>query len=301
MTGGEIVVLLTRRNLLQACGVAGAAALLPVGGAVAAPDDWLGWLRAHPGDACVVLDDGRGGRVAHRAHERQPLAAVRHVVHLAAYRRSAVAAGERVCVGEWERYHLGLDGGAHQAALRALGLPSSNGVRADDPRRFVAVGDLVSVMVEHGDFAAGDWLRRRVGVAGPAFGDEVLRLVLGRPVGVERYVDDPRLRLEVLGRFPDVPRTDEGLRSWALGTWAGTAAEVGRACRGLDGAVVGVLPGVVAVGVGVRWEDGREGVAAVLARGVDEAWAGRARELAGLVRTALAEPAVLRGFHVGLS
>ncbi|MEU4739611.1 hypothetical protein AB0G02_03975 [Actinosynnema sp. NPDC023658] len=295
-------MLLTRRNLFRACGVAGAATLLP-GTAAAEPDGWFGWLRANRRHVAAVLDDGRGGRVVHRPHERQPLASVRHVEHLAAYAASGLGPRERVRVADWEQYFLGLDGGAHQAALRALGIASTNGVTADEPQRFVTVEQLVSVVVRHGDYAAGDWLRQRLGVAVPAFSTEVLRLVLGRAVEVERYLGDPRLRLEVLGRFPDVPKAYEGRRSWARGTWAGTAAEVHRALTGasLDDPVVGSLPGVVAVGVGVRREDGRVGGAVVLTREVDEAWSARAEELAGLVRTALVEPAVLREFQVSLS
>ncbi|XVS66028.1 hypothetical protein ACQPYE_08235 [Actinosynnema sp. CA-299493] len=294
-------MLLTRRNLFRACGAAGAATLLPTAGATAAPDDWLGWLRANRRHVALVLDDGRGGRVSHRPHEPQPLASVRMVAHLAEYAKGSAAPDERVRVADWEQYYVGLDGGAHRAALEELGLRCSNGVTADDPQRFVTVGDLVAV-ARHGDYAAGDWLRGRLGVAVPAFAAEVVRFVLGRSVEVERYVGDPRLRLEVLGKLSDVPRTYEGQRSWARGTWAGTAADVHRTCReSVGGVVVGSLPGIVAVGVGVRREDGRVGSAAVLTREVDEAWSARADELAGLVRTALLEPAVLREFHVGLS
>ncbi|KOX20221.1 hypothetical protein ADK67_30590 [Saccharothrix sp. NRRL B-16348] len=267
----------------------------------AAPDDWFGWLRANRQHVAVVLDDGRGGRVAHRPHERQPLASVRVVAHLAKYAEGVVEPDERVRVADWEQYRVGHDGGAHSASLRELGLACSNGVTADDPRRFVTVGELVAVMVRHGDGAAGDWLRGRLGVAVPAFSTEVLRLVLGRSVEVERYVRDPRLRLEVLGKSADV--THEGRRSWARGTWAGTAAEVNRACRALAGVLIeGTgLPGIVTVACSVRWDDGRVGSAAVLTREVDEAWHARAGELVRLVRTALAEPAVLREFHVSLS
>ncbi|MCE6997743.1 hypothetical protein LZG04_23500 [Saccharothrix sp. S26] len=283
-------MLLTRRHLFRACGMAGAATLVSGAGW---PDDWFGWLRAHRQHVAVVFD----GRFAHRAHERQPLAALRHVVHRAAYAEGRVEPDERVRVGEWEQYHVGMDGGAHLAALKALGLRCSNGVKADDPRGSVTAGELVSVMLRHGDFAAGDWLARRLGLAVPSFAGEVLRLVLGRAVEVERYLDDPRLRLEVLGRMTDVPRTYEGRRSWARGTWAGTAAEVSRALAGTPGGpVVGVLPGVVTVGVSTR-----EGTAVVLAREVDEAWSARVGELVELVRTALVEPAALREFHVSLS
>jgi hypothetical protein len=274
-------VLLTRRQLFRACGVA---ALVPGGTA----ESWFDWLRAHRQQVAVVLDDGRGGRVSHRAHERQPLAWP--VEHLAAY----AGTDEKVRVGEWERYYLGLDGGAHQAALRALGIPSSNGVTADEPWRFVTLDELVGVMVEHGDTAAADVL----GLDLPKILAEGLHLVLGRQVDVARYLDDPRVRLEVIGRLPDAPKG---------GVWArGTAAGVNRAYRALAGVPLAergraVAAGVVTVGCGVRWEDGRVGSAAVVAREVDETWSARVGELARLTRTALVEAAVLREFHVSLS
>lgn len=328
-------MLLTRRHLFRACGVAGVATLLPAAGANAAPDDWLGWLRANRRHVAVVLDDGRGGRIAHRSHERQPLASAVKVAHVVAYakgvERGLVRPDEKVRVGDWEQYYLGLDGGAHQAALRALDIPFSNGVTADDPRRFVRLDELVAVMVRHRDNAAADFVRQRVGegpvrdtgLEAPEILAEWLHLVLGRRVDVRDYLRDPRLRLEVLGKFPDVPKSYQAQRAWARGTWTGTAAAVDRAHRAAASAplarghlergnpvppgVVGVgvkggsLPGIVTVGCSVRWEDGRVGSAAVLTREVDEAWHARSDELARLVRTALVEPDVLREFHLSLS
>ncbi|GAB2970634.1 serine hydrolase [Saccharothrix stipae] len=326
---------LTRRHLFRTCGAAGAATLLPAvpANATAQPDDWLAWFRANPRHVAVALDDGRGGRVAHRPHERQPLASAVQVVHLAAY-AEAVETGlarpdEEVRVGAWEQYYLGLDGGAHQASLRALGIPSTNGVTADDPHRVVTLDDLASVMIRHGDNAAADFLRHRLGAVAwpglevPEILAEVLHLVLGRPVDVRRYLRDPRLQLEVIGRFPDIPKTYEGQRPWARGTWAGTAAALNQAHRAMTAVPLarthlerrqplppgvagigfkgGSLPGIVTVGFGVRWEDGRVGSAAVLIREVDEAWSARADDLVRLVQKALVEPAVLREFHVTLS
>lgn len=337
-------MLLTRRDLLRTCGVAGAATLLPTAtaAATARPDDWFAWLRAHRRHVAVVLDDGRGGWVAHRPHERQPLASAVAVVHLGAYAR-AVEAGvarpdERVWVGEWERYHLDVGGGAHQASLRALGIRSTNGVVADDPHHAVTLDDLVAAVVRHGDLAAADFLRHRLGedalraaaaqwptLAVPEVLAEVLRLVLGRRVDVREYLRDPRLQLEVIGRLPDVPQTHDGRRPWAGGTWTGTAAGLNRAHRALSavplardhlerahldslppgvagiGLTGGSLPGVVAVGLGVRRDDGSVGSAAVLVEDIDEPWSDRAGELARLVRRALLEPAVLREFQASLS
>jgi hypothetical protein len=346
---------------LATCGVAGAAALLPVLPAGAepgaeprpdldAPDDWQTWLRANPQHVAMVLDDGRGGRVSHRAHDRQPLASAVKVVHLAAYAK-AVEAGlarpdDKVRVREWEQYYLGLDGGAHQASLRHLDIPFSNGVTADDPNRHVTLDDLATVMIRFSDNAAADFLRHRLGDGlihataarwpvsqVPEILAEVLHLVLGRRVDPQRYLRDPQLQLEVIGKFPDVPKTYEGQRPWARGTWSGTAAGLNRAHRALTAVpiarghlelaqldqghlglghqlppdVVGVgfkggsLPGIVTVGLGVRWADGRVGSAAVLTKEVDEQRFGTSGDLVASVLKALLEPAVLRQFQVSLS
>lgn len=350
-------MLLTRRHLLLTCGVAGAAALLPVRPAGAAPspdaarpDDWPAWFRANPRHVALVVDDGRGGRVSHRAHERQPLASAVKVVHLAAYAK-AVEAGlvrpdDKVRVREWEQYYLGLDGGAHQASLRHLGIPFSNGVTADDPNRYVTLDDLAAVMIRFSDNAAADFLRHRLGdglvhataarwpvLRVPEILAEVLHLVLGRRVDPQRYLRDPQLQLEVIGRFPDVPKTYEGQRPWARGTWSGTAAGLNRAHRALTAVPIarghlehghlghghlehghelppgvagigfkgGSLPGIITVGFGVRWADGRVGSAAVLVKEVDEQRFGTAGDLVASVLDALLEPAVLRRFQVSLS
>lgn len=345
-------MLLTRRHLLCACGLAGASALLPAAPAhaeaqtrtPARPDDWLSWFRANRRHVAVALDDGRGGRVAHRAFEPQPLASAVKVVHLAGYAK-AVATGavnpdDQVRVGDWEQYYLGLDGGAHQASLRALGIPFSNGATADDPQHRVSLDDLVTSMIRYSDNAATDFLRHRLGVGAlrsaaarhgwpgapvPEILGDVLRLVLGRPVSVEQYLRDPQLQLEVIGRFPDIPSTYEGQRPWARTTWAGTAAGLNRAHRSLAGVdlarghlervlsgnlppgVAGIgfkggsLAGILTVGMSVRWEDGRVGSAAVLTREVDEQQAATSTELVVLVRRALLEPGALREFRAALS
>ncbi|WP_158840497.1 serine hydrolase [Saccharothrix deserti] len=335
-------MLLTRRRLFLTCGAAGAAALLPAAPATATaqPDDWLAWFRANRQHVAVALDDGRGGRVSHRAHERQPLASAVKVVHLAAYAKAVetgvVRPDEKVRVGEWEQYYLGLDGGAHQASLRSLGIPFSNGVTADDPRRFVTLDDLAAVMIRYSDNAATDFLRYRLGeglinataarwptLQVPEILAEVLHFVLGRRVSVRQYLRDPRLQLEVIGKFPDIPTTYEGQRPWARGTWSGTAAALNRAHRAMTDVPVarthlehghalppgvagigfkgGSLPGIITVGFSVRWADGRVGSAAVLTKEVDEQRFGTAAELVELTRNALLEPAVLRRFQVTLS
>ncbi|NUT92155.1 MAG: hypothetical protein HOY78_08995 [Saccharothrix sp.] len=298
---------LTRRTLLTACGAAGGTLLLP---RTAVAAEWPSWLRDHRRHMAFVLDDGRGGKVAHRPHEPQPLASTVHLLHLAGYAR-AVAEGrvdpaERVRVGEWEGY-LGPNRSAHRAALRHLGVKATNAV-ADDPHAVVTLDDLAAVMTRFDDHAAADLLRARLDLPVPSPLGEWLRSVLGRSVDPARYPADPRLRLEVLGRSPDGP---------ADATIRGTAAEVHRLLRNplphLDdrqdlppgvaalGVKVGTLPGVVTAAVRVRWEDGRVGTGVVLAREVPERRFTDAMGLPGIVRSALLDPAALREFHVGLT
>ncbi|GAA3459062.1 serine hydrolase [Saccharothrix longispora] len=338
-------MLLTRRHLLCAWGAAGAATLLPATTTAQArtqADDWLAWFRANRRHVAAVVDDGRGGRVAHRPHEPQPLASAVEVVHLAGYsaalRAGLVRADEPVRVGDWEQYYLGLDGGAHPASLRALGIRSTNGVTADDPDHLVTLDDLVASMTRFSDNAATDFLRYRLGegllraaaarhdwptAPVPEILGEVLAFILGRRVDVRRYLEDPRLQLEVLGKFPDLPATYDGRRPWARTTWAGTAAGLNRAHRSLTSdevarthlergrptppGVVGVgfkggsLAGILTVGTTVRWADGRVGSAAVLVREVDEQRFATSGELVSLVRQTLLDPAALRRFQVSLS
>ncbi|MGM1059278.1 serine hydrolase [Saccharothrix sp. Mg75] len=337
-------MLLTRRHLLCACAAAGAAALLPTAtaGARTRPDDWLAWFRANRRHVAAVVDDGRGGRVAHRPHERQPLASAVKVVHLAGYsaalRTGRARADEPVRVGDWERYYLGLDGGAHPASLRALGIRSTNGLTADDPNHLVTLDDLAMCMIRFSDNAATDHLRYRLGEGPlraaaarhgwpgapvPEILGEFLAFILGRRVDVRRYLEDPRLQLEVIGRLPDIPATYEGQRPWARTTWSGTAAGLHRAHRSLSsdevarthlergwetppgvagiGVKGGSLPGVVTVGTTVRWEDGRLGSAAVLLREVDEERFAAVGDLLALVQGSLLDPAALREFQVSLS
>ncbi|MEU4802556.1 hypothetical protein [Actinosynnema sp. NPDC023587] len=337
-------MLLTRRHLLSACGVAGSALLLPSSPAAADPDpdDWLGWLRANRRHVAAVLDDGRGGRLAHRPHERQPLAAAVRAVHLAGYdlavRGGQADPGERVRVGDWEKYHLGMDDGAHREALRALDLKSTNGLTADDPNATVTLDDLVAVAARHGDHAALDHLRDRLGertlrtaaIRGgwpdapvPSLLGEWLRLVLGRAVDVQRYLADPQLQLEVIGRLPNVPKSYAGQRPFTRTTSRSTAAGLHRLLRALDGfpralahlehgrtgpdGVAGIgftggaLPGVLTLGLRVRWRDGRVGTAAVLVEEVDDHRSGTAPALVELVLDALLDPAAPGRFQVSLS
>ncbi|MEV0681248.1 serine hydrolase [Actinosynnema sp. NPDC050436] len=335
---------LTRRHLLSACGVAGSALLLPAMPAAAdpGPENWLDHLRANREHFAAVVDDGKGRRFAHRPHERHLLASAVKVVHLVGYdlavRRGQVDAREPVRVGDWEQYYLPLDGGAHPQALRALDLECSNGFTADDPNALVTLDDLASVMIRYSDNAATDYLLHRLGEpvvrtaavrAGwpdapiPSVLGHWLRIVLGREVDVREYLDDPRLRLEVIGRLPDVPREYERVRPLMHTTWRGTAAGLHRLHRTLDrfpralshlergqvppdgvagiGLKGGSVPGVLTLGCRVRWQDGRVGTAVVLVEEVDETWYGRAAGLVELVLDTLLDRAGPGLFQVGLS
>lgn len=123
---------------------------------------WIETLSAWGEHTSLVIDDGRGRRVEHRADADQPLASAYKVVPLLAYAR-AVADGtldpnEQVPLAQWERWYLpGTDGGAHPAALTRLGLDAS------DPSATVKLDDMVSAMIQESDNAVPDYLRARLG------------------------------------------------------------------------------------------------------------------------------------------
>ncbi|SFS68087.1 serine hydrolase [Saccharopolyspora flava] len=264
---------LSRRSLLVAAGAA--APLLLARPALAAPPDlstaegWLTWISAHRAEVSLRLDDGRGSGLSHRADQARPLASAVKVLHLAAY-ADAVASGrldprEQIRVGDWERYYVPVDGGAHPAALRHLGIPlGDTGLHAADPEQRVALDDVVAVMILFSDSAAPDLLRDRLGVeaviaAGAARGwpeadvrslcAEYLFLVLpetappaGLPVRARRewgfalerrYRDEPALRAEALRRLPGVPGYPVQL-AWASTTAAGSADRLAAVHRALS-------------------------------------------------------------------
>ncbi|GAA0264414.1 hypothetical protein GCM10010492_76780 [Saccharothrix mutabilis subsp. mutabilis] len=280
----------TRRALLTAFG---GTLLFPA--VASASTAWSG--------VSVVVDDGRGGRFAHRAHEPRPLGSAVRVVHLAGYARAvsegSLSPAERVRVAEWERFRSAPD--AHGDSLRHLGIRSTNGVVADDPRVFVTLADLAGVLTRFDDHAAADLLRQRLGEARlraaaarlgwpdapvPSLLGERLRQVLGRPEDPARYLTDPALRLEVLGRSPAVPARPPSTR--------GAAADLHRLLRNLDHPLD--ISGS-AVALRTHRHDGRVGTAVVLADGDSAEFA----RVATLVRSALHDPAVLREFHVTLT
>lgn len=132
---------------------------------------------------------------------RQLLAAIGFTVIAPSVAHASVPDG-RVRIGDWEHYYLGLDGGAHQRAMKALGIAHRDGVRADEPNREVGIGDLVKAVVDHGDHAAADYLRDRLKLDTPSMLRKGLKLILGEDGLEERYLRDPALRLRAIGNHP---------------------------------------------------------------------------------------------------
>ncbi len=102
-------------------------------------------------------------------------------------------------IGDWEQYYLGLDGGAHQKALDALGIAYRDGVRADEQNLMVSVESVRRAALEFGDHAAADVLRDRFGLDTPSMLGRGLDLVLGQDGLERRYLDDPALQLRYIG------------------------------------------------------------------------------------------------------
>ncbi|MEU6127816.1 serine hydrolase [Saccharopolyspora sp. NPDC047091] len=169
---------LSRRTLLTGLTAATALPLLSCSPATAlgdraeadlsTPDGWLAWIAEHRDRLALVLTDTTGLRLEHRAETPQPLASAVKAAHLAAY-ATAVADGrldpaERIRVGDWERYYVPTDGGAHVAALQELGIPTdATGAWAADPDRTVALEQLAGAMIAHSDSAVPDLIRDRLG------------------------------------------------------------------------------------------------------------------------------------------
>jgi hypothetical protein len=104
-----------------------------------------------------------------------------------------------VQVSEWEQYYLGLDGGAHQKALEALGIAHRDGVRADEQYLVVPVESVRRAALEFGDHAAADVLRARFDLDSPSMLGRGLKLLFGQDGLEKRYFDDPGLQLRYLG------------------------------------------------------------------------------------------------------
>ncbi|MCP2093117.1 Tat (twin-arginine translocation) pathway signal sequence [Actinosynnema pretiosum] len=330
---------MTRRGLLRATGAAGAALLLgrPAEAESRAGSTWLDWLADNRERVAAVVDPGAGPALVHRPHAPQPLAAAITPLHLAAHELSGATG--TVPAADWDRHHLGQDGGAHASALADLGITATDGTHADDPHHPVDLDDLASALVRRGDDAAADLLLHRLGepalrAAAVRLGwpdapvasalDHRVRLVLDRDA--PDYLTDPGVRLEVLGRLPQAPTGYEGLRPWARTTWRGAADGLSRAHRALAtdpalprcrawlgagreapegvlgvGLAGGALPGVLAAGGHARFADGRVGVVAVLLAEVPQERHAAAREFEDLVLGALLDGALLADLRAALA
>lgn len=141
-------------------------------GSPAAPDvgsvgGWVSYLTAHRVDVALVVDDGRGTRLEHRADAVHPMASASKALNLAAYGRAvalgAVRPDEPVRVGDWERWEaFNPSETAHARALDALGIPR-DGNRARDQRRPVTIDQVATAVSVWSDDAGPDLLRARLG------------------------------------------------------------------------------------------------------------------------------------------
>lgn len=229
-------------------------AVIPAAGTDTA-DGWVGWLAEHRRDVALVLEDGRGGELAHRESVPAPSASASKVIHLAAHARGVsegrIDPEEMLRIADWEAwYAAGTDAGAHPSALEHLGIPH-DGLRALDPERTVRLADVVTAMIRFSDNAAADLLRDRLGdralldaaAAGgwrdadlPSFLGQVVALLepeLAAPPGApreeraaaeltlaRRYAADPAFAAQVGDRPAPGP---ERLLAWADGTGTATA------------------------------------------------------------------------------
>lgn len=263
---------LSRRQLLATTGLAVPALALttsslclaaPSPADLSTPAGWLTWADAHRDQLSLTVDDGRGAHLHHHPHRQRPLASAGKAVHLTAY-ATAVAEGrlhpdEQVRVGDWERFYVPVDGGAHSAALQHLGIPTDpTGLYAADPEHLVALEQLVDAMIRFSDSAVPDLLRARLGHHAllsaarrggwhtadiRSFCAEYLFLVLpehapphGTPVPVRRALGDglerhystaPRLRRRVLDQLMQHPLPSYPEQcTWGSGTSSATASSL---------------------------------------------------------------------------
>lgn len=264
----NLVIAMTLVVVAAACSSAPSAATAPPTCAPPAPPDltktsgWVGHIAASPGSTTFVVEDGRGGVLAHGPDQPMPLASAAKVVHVAAYGR-AVAEGrvrpdETVTVADWERWYLaGNDGGAHATALRRLRVGPT-----------ATVDQLVSAMIQESDNSAADWLRARLGddalvraaaeggwnaVDLPSFLGAGIALSLpvqapppdaprslrgpAEAALARRYADDPAYREQVqraqAAQQADIPRFLQLNEAWAARTATGTATQLAGMYRAL--------------------------------------------------------------------
>lgn len=112
--------------------------------------------------------DPSASTIAHNAEVKMPLAAISRVPVLLAYAKAVgaghVSAETPVDVRDWERHYLpGNDGGAHGKALKAFRLKTTQNGFAADPNTKVTLDQVVQAMITHNDYAAADYLLKRLG------------------------------------------------------------------------------------------------------------------------------------------
>lgn len=169
------------------------------------PEDVLDYLVQHRKDVALVSFSADEPDAALLVNADQPmaLASTIKIVVLAAYARE-VAAGrldpqEELPVGEWERFYLpGTDGGAHAAALAALGILTDSDGFSSDPEISVSWDRIAQAMIRSSDNAATDLLLSRLG-------DGAVRATLAE-AGLSRHPQP----LSLLGLFLSWGNHDQG-------------------------------------------------------------------------------------------
>ncbi|AOS64387.1 serine hydrolase [Actinoalloteichus hymeniacidonis] len=126
------------------------------------PFDWLGHLESDQDNVSVIFDDGRGTAWSTGADEPVPFASTRKILHLAAYSLGvadgSVGPESTVTLREWQSWYVpDTDGGAHPAALEALGIDPA------DADHEVPIDDVVNSMIVFSDNAATDLVRDHLG------------------------------------------------------------------------------------------------------------------------------------------
>lgn len=175
------------------------------------PEDVLDYLAGHRKDVALVsfsvAPDGSSDPadpiLMVNADQPMALASTIKIVVLAAYAHE-VAAGRldaqaELPIREWERFYLpGTDGGAHAAALAALGIITDQDGFAGDPEAPVSWDRIAQAMIRSSDNAAMDLLLSRLG-------DGAVRSTLSE-AGLSRHPQP----LSILGLFLSWENHEQG-------------------------------------------------------------------------------------------
>jgi D-alanyl-D-alanine carboxypeptidase len=175
------------------------------------PEDVLDYLVQHRKDVALVsfsvAPDGSPDTsdpiVLVNADQPMALASTIKIVVLAAYARE-VAAGRldpqaELPIRDWEQFYLpGTDGGAHAAALAALGIATDQDGFSADPEAAISWDRIAQAMIRSSDNAAADLLLTRLG-------DGAVRATLSE-AGLSRHPQP----LPILGLFLSWGNHDQG-------------------------------------------------------------------------------------------